>query len=109
MKTPYDIVQNLYVTEKAKTLESLSSKAKAKKGDVKFSYLKYIFKVHPKANKIEIAQAIEAIYKDENVKVVKVNTLTLKPKPKKMGKGRPGSTKSIKKAIVTLSSSKAIA
>lgn len=108
MKTPYDIVQSLYITEKAKTLEELSSKAKTKKGATEFSCVKYVFKVHPKVNKIEIAEAIEAIYKDENVKVVKVNTLTLKPKPKKLGKGRSGSTKSIKKAIVTLSSSKAI-
>lgn len=105
MKTPYDVVKSRYITEKAKVLESL----KVKKSDSEFSFLKYVFRVHPKANKIEIAQAIETIYKDEKVKVIKVNTVTLKPKPKKMGKGRTGSTKSIKKAIVTMSSSKAIA
>lgn len=109
MKTPYDVIKGRYITEKAKVLEGLSSKKKAKKGNSNFSYLKYIFEVHPKANKIKIAQAIEAIYKDEEVKVIKVNTITLKPKPKKMGKGRPGSTRSIKKAIVTMSSNKTIA
>ncbi len=109
MKTPYDVVKSRYITEKAKVLERLLSKKGTKKSDSDFSYLKYIFEVHPKANKTKIAQAIEAIYRDEEVKVIKVNTIILKPKPKKMGKGRPGSTKSIKKAIVTMSSNKAIA
>ena len=39
----------------------------------------YTFEVAKDANKVEIRQAIEAIF---NVKVVKVNTLNVKSKPK---------------------------
>ena len=41
----------------------------------------YTFEVAKSANKIEIAQAIEAIF---DVKVVKVNTINVKPKPKRV-------------------------
>ena len=41
----------------------------------------YTFEVAKDANKIEIAKAVETIF---NVKVVKVNTLNVKPKPKRM-------------------------
>ena len=41
----------------------------------------YTFEVAKTANKIEIAQAIEEIF---DVKVVKVNTLIVKPKPKRV-------------------------
>ena len=59
---------------------------------------KYTFEVHKDANKIEVAKAIEAIF---DVKVTKVNTLTVKPKPKRM-RYQEGKTRSWKKAIVTL-------
>ena len=58
----------------------------------------YTFEVEKTANKIEIAQAIEAIFK---VKVVKVNTLNVKAKPKRM-RYRVGYTRTWKKAMVTL-------
>ncbi len=58
----------------------------------------YTFEVAKDSNKVEIAQAIEAIF---NVKVVKVNTLNVKPKPKRM-RYQEGKTRSWKKAIVTL-------
>ena len=41
----------------------------------------YTFEVAKTANKIEIAQAVEEIF---DVKVVKVNTLIVKPKPKRV-------------------------
>ena len=41
----------------------------------------YTFEVAKDANKVEIRQAIEAIF---NVKVVKVNTLNVKSKPKRV-------------------------
>ena len=44
---------------------------------------KYVFKVALNANKIEIKQAIEEIFK---VKVVDVNTLRVKGKVKRMGR-----------------------
>ena len=58
----------------------------------------YTFEVAKTANKIEIAQAIEEIFE---VKVVKVNTLIVKPKPKRV-RLQPGYTRSWKKAMVTL-------
>jgi large subunit ribosomal protein L23 len=60
---------------------------------------KYTFKVHPRANKIEIAKAIEAKFK---VKVVKVNTIRVRGKKKRLGRFPQGETPSWKKAIVTL-------
>lgn len=59
---------------------------------------KYVFKVDAKASKIEIKQAIEKLFK---VKVEKVNTLTVKPKRRRVGR-YTGMTNKYKKAIVTL-------
>ncbi len=59
---------------------------------------KYVFEVHPKANKIEIKKAFEKIYK---VKPIKVNIIKLKGKPIRYGR-TSGRTKSWKKAIITL-------
>ena len=59
---------------------------------------KYTFEVAKDANKIEIAQAIEAIF---NVKVKKVNTLNVKPKTKRV-RYIAGQTRTWKKAMVTL-------
>ena len=58
----------------------------------------YTFEVAKDANKVEIRQAIEAIF---NVKVVKVNTLNVKSKPKRV-RMQPGRTRTWKKAMVTL-------
>ncbi|HYH01877.1 MAG TPA: 50S ribosomal protein L23 [Bacillota bacterium] len=59
---------------------------------------KYCFLVDPKANKTEIRQAIEQIFK---VKVKSVNTMNLMGKLKKMGRYQ-GRRPSWKRAIVTL-------
>ena len=59
---------------------------------------KYTFEVAKDANKVEIAKAIEEIF---NVKVVKVNTLNIKPKVKRV-RGPQGLTRTWKKAMVTL-------
>ncbi len=59
---------------------------------------KYVFKVDHRANKIQIKQAIESIFK---VKVDTVNTINVKPKAKKVGR-YAGLTNKYKKAIVTL-------
>lgn len=58
----------------------------------------YTFEVAKSSNKIEIAQAVEAIFK---VKVVKVNTLNVKSKPKRV-RMAAGKTRTWKKAMVTL-------
>ena len=49
----------------------------------------YTFEVAKTSNKVEIAQAITAIF---NVKVTKVNTLNVKPKPKQR-RGIQGKTR----------------
>lgn len=59
---------------------------------------KYSFEVLPQANKIEIRKAVEDVFK---VKVLKVNTIKVRSKPKRLG-AFLGRTRSWKKAIVTL-------
>ena len=58
----------------------------------------YVFKVDPRANKTEIKQAIEKIFK---VKVEEVRTLNVKPKKRRVGR-YSGLTNRTKKAMVTL-------
>jgi large subunit ribosomal protein L23 len=59
---------------------------------------KYLFEVHREANKIEIKQAVETLF---DVHVQDVNTLVMRGKSRRMGRGR-AQTKNWKKAIVTL-------
>ncbi len=59
---------------------------------------RYTFEVAKSANKIEIAKAIEKIF---DVTVLSVNTLRVKPKPKRV-RYQLGYTRTWKKAIVTL-------
>ena len=58
----------------------------------------YTFEVAKDSNKVEIAQAVEAIF---NVKVAKVNTINVKAKPKRV-RFQAGKTRTWKKAMVTL-------
>jgi large subunit ribosomal protein L23 len=60
---------------------------------------RYVFRVHPDAHKTHIRQAVEALFDD--VHVVEVRTMTVKPKPKRRGITR-GQTRAWKKAIVQL-------
>ena len=67
---------------------------------------KYTFKVHKKANKPLVKEAIEKLF---NVKVDKVNIINVKGKPVSYRKGLKiyrGRRKSWKKAIVTLKEGK---
>ena len=59
---------------------------------------KYTFKVNKKATKVDIARAVEKLFE---VKVLKVNTMTVKGKEKRMGR-TSGKTPDWKKAIVTI-------
>ena len=59
---------------------------------------KYTFKVAKDANKIQVAEAVEKLFK---VDVAKVNTISVRGKEKRMGR-YSGYTASWKKAIVTL-------
>ena len=83
MKIAQDIVLAPVITEKS--MAGIADK-------------KYTFKVAKDANKIEIAQAVETLFK---VKVDKVNTISVRGKEKRMGR-YSGYTASWKKAIVTL-------
>ena len=59
---------------------------------------KYTFKVNKKATKIDIAKAVEKLFE---VKVLKVNTMTVKGKEKRVGRS-VGKTSDWKKAIVMI-------
>ena len=82
--TAYDIVIRPVITERS--MNSVADK-------------KYVFEVAPSAGKVEIKKAVEEIF---GVKVAAVNTLTVPGKEKRMGAGRPGMTKTWKKAYVQL-------
>ena len=59
---------------------------------------KYTFKVNKNATKVDIARAVEKLFE---VKVLKVNTMTVKGKEKRIGRS-VGKTSDWKKAIVTI-------
>lgn len=101
MKNPYQVIRCKHVTEKTQVLKELSE-AQSNKSLQRFDKPKEVFIVDINSNKKEIADAIEEIYKEQKVKVLSVNTIVAKPKPKRRGRGRPGCTKKFKKAIVTL-------
>ena len=66
---------------------------------------RYTFRVHSKANKIQIKHAIEELYATDKVTVVSVNVLTTKAKQKSRGTRRGrivGTTSPWRKAVVTL-------
>ena len=60
----------------------------------------YTFKVIPGANKIQIREAVEAIFPE--VKVVRVNTMNYDGKQHRVGVRQVGRRAKWKKAIVTL-------
>lgn len=84
MKSARDIIIRPIVSEKSYEL---------------IEHNRYTFQVHPDAEKIEIRKAIEELF---NVTVLRVNTMTMKGKPKRLGRF-PGYRPGWKKAIVTLS------
>ena len=59
---------------------------------------KYTFKVNKKATKVDIASAVEKLFE---VKVLKVNTMNVSGKTKRVGRN-VGKTSDWKKAIVTI-------
>jgi large subunit ribosomal protein L23 len=83
MKDPRDIIKRPVITERSSEFADR---------------LKYVFEVDIRANKTEIKQAVEQIFK---VKVAKVNTMRVPAKPKRYGR-YSGYTSEWKKAIVQL-------
>lgn len=85
MKKAYDLLQNILLTEKATFLSG--------------KHNQYVFRVLPSANKIQIKQAIERIFKK---KVIGVNTANYAGKKKRERRADFGRKPHWKKAVVTL-------
>ena len=68
------------------------------KSNDQINFGKYTFKVNKNATKVDIARAVEKLFE---VKVLKVNTMTVKGKEKRVGRSI-GKTSDWKKAIVTI-------
>ena len=97
MTEPYDLIQTVQLTEKASLLSEKLNK--------------YVFRVNPRANKIQIKHAIEELYATDKVTVVSVNVLTTKAKEKSRGTRRGrivGTTSPWRKAVVTLAAGQKI-
>lgn len=105
-KNPYSVILSRYATEKSTVLESLKD-SESNICVARCELPKYVFLVDPSSNKREIAQAVEEIYREQNVRVMSVNTINVKPKTKRR-RGRAGKTKAFKKAVVTLEKGDAI-
>lgn len=85
MNSAYDVIIAPVVTEKCNAL--IQDK-------------KYTFKVHPSAGRIEIAKAVEELFK---VKVAKVNVMNYQGKAKRAGRTmKMGRRADWKRAVVTL-------
>ena len=84
MTNARDIIKGTIITEKSADLAQNANT--------------YTFSVDVNANKTQIKQAIEAIF---NVKVASVNTVTVHPRKKRVGR-YTGMTNKVKKAIVKL-------
>lgn len=85
MTDPYDLIQTVVLTEKATLLAETQNC--------------YVFRVRPDANKIQIKQAIETIFKK---RVVRVNTCNYAGKKKRERTAAFGRKAHWKKAFVTL-------
>ena len=85
MNEVHDHIQTVILTEKATLLSEKLNK--------------YVFRVSPAANKLQIKRAIEVIFKK---KVLAVNTANFAGKKKRERKADFGRRPNWKKAIVTL-------
>ena len=86
MNSAYDVIRSVMITEKSAELAAMK---------------KYLFKVDPRAEKIEIGRAVEMLF--SGVKVKSVNVMNYDGKLKRVGRSpRVGRRASWKKAVVTL-------
>ena len=86
MNSAFDVIIAPVVTEKCNAL---------------IQEKKYTFRVHPDANRVEIARAVEELFK---VKVAKVNVMNYLGKAKRAGRTmKMGRRADWKRAVVTLS------
>ncbi|MCK5862325.1 MAG: 50S ribosomal protein L23 [Candidatus Hydrogenedentes bacterium] len=69
----------------------------------------YVFRVNPSANKRQIKEAIEAMFRKEEIEVVSVNTMNCRGKVRgQAGRRSTGRRPHWKKAIITLRKGDAI-
>ena len=92
MHEPSDLIQTVVLTEKATLLSE------------KLNH--YVFRVSPRANKIQIKHAVEVLMKK---KVLRVNTCNYAGKKKRERRADFGRRAHWKKAIVTLAEGEKIA
>ena len=99
MLSVYDVIERPVVTEKA-----LSANGERR----------YVFVVNRNANKIQIRQAVEALFTTPDgkpIKVTDVNTMITKGKQKRFrafGRVSAGRSSDVKKAVVTLAEGQSI-
>lgn len=93
MMIPNNILREFRVTEKASNLAA--------------NLNQYTFEIDPRANRTEVARAVEEVF---NVTVTKVNIVIRRPKVKadRARRGRTGTKGGHKKAIVSLKAGDAI-
>ncbi|MDH5762301.1 MAG: 50S ribosomal protein L23 [Nitrospinota bacterium] len=80
----YRVLEKPLITEKSTMMQEQGNRV--------------MFQVHRSANKLQIKEAVQRIFK---VTVLDVNTINVKPKSKRFGR-HMGQTKAWKKAIVLL-------
>ncbi|MBI2356311.1 MAG: 50S ribosomal protein L23 [Candidatus Doudnabacteria bacterium] len=79
----YRVLSSVHLSEKTNALSTVG---------------RYVFKVNPKANKIDVKKAVEKTF---DVHVTAVNVINTKGKMRRMGR-KFGKTSDWKKAVVTL-------
>lgn len=89
MKDPHDVILYPIISEKSYAA---------------IDHGKYTFMVDPRANRSEIKDAVQEVF---DVKVLQVNTMTTKSKPRRRGL-TVGRTAAGKKAVVTLAAGESI-
>lgn len=99
-KSAYSVIKQMHITEKSSMLQQLHTRQN--NPSIRACHRpKYVFLVDVAANKVEIAKALEEIYKEKNITVYSVNTIKTKGRRRRV-RGKIGMTSSYKKAIVTL-------
>lgn len=103
MKNPHDVIVAPHITEKSVAMSYGDPNIKEEKDLVR----KYTFVVARSANKIEIKQALEAIYnagkkKGETISIESVRTVKILGKKRRRSQKSAGYEPDRKKAIVTL-------
>lgn len=91
MKPAHQIIDTILLTEKGTALTEKQNQ--------------YTFRVYPSANKIEIKQAVENLFK---VNVTNVRTMNCIGKKKRERRPNYGTTSAWKKAVVTLKDGESI-